>query len=86
MGAAAPSLPQALVQQLAAPGRIFIPVGSLLQYIELIDKDSNDNVLGRKRVMGVRVSHFRFGYIILVSLTDYQYVPLTDRKTQLGGD
>jgi protein-L-isoaspartate(D-aspartate) O-methyltransferase len=44
----------ALVEQLARPGRMFIPVGDLLQYIELIDKD-NDGKVGRKRIMGVRV-------------------------------
>ena len=55
VGAAAPTLPTALVEQLARPGRMFIPVGNVNQYIELVDKGSDGDV-GRKRIMGVRVS------------------------------
>ncbi|KAF9528415.1 protein-L-isoaspartate O-methyltransferase [Crepidotus variabilis] len=55
VGAAAPTVPQALVDQLATPGRMFIPVGNLMQYIEQIDKDETGN-LKQQRVMGVRVS------------------------------
>lgn len=55
VGAAAPTVPQALIDQLASPGRMFIPVGEFMQYIEHIDKDSDGNI-SRKRVMGVRVS------------------------------
>jgi protein-L-isoaspartate(D-aspartate) O-methyltransferase len=55
VGAAAPSLPQELVDQLASPGRMFIPVGSYIQYIEQVDKDEHGNVT-TKRVMGVSVS------------------------------
>ncbi|KJA23077.1 hypothetical protein HYPSUDRAFT_138065 [Hypholoma sublateritium FD-334 SS-4] len=53
VGAAAPTVPQALIDQLASPGRMFIPVGVGMQYIEQIDKDAQGNV-SRKRVMGVR--------------------------------
>jgi len=53
VGAAAPTVPQALIDQLASPGRMFIPVGEEMQYIEQIDKDAQGNV-SRKRVMGVR--------------------------------
>lgn len=52
VGAAAPTLPQELVDQLACPGRMFIPVGTFMQYIEQIDKDEHGNV-STKRVMGV---------------------------------
>jgi len=55
VGAAAPSVPQALIDQLAKPGRMFIPVGNHTQYIEQIDKDEQGNV-ETKRIMGVRVS------------------------------
>ncbi|KXN84050.1 Protein-L-isoaspartate(D-aspartate) O-methyltransferase [Leucoagaricus sp. SymC.cos] len=55
VGAAAPSLPQELVDQLASPGRMFIPIGSYIQYIEQVDKDEHGNVT-TKRVMGVSVS------------------------------
>jgi len=54
VGAAAPTLPEALVEQLAKPSRMFIPVGNEKQYIELIDKDV-DGTEGRRRIMGVRV-------------------------------
>ncbi|KAF9051878.1 protein-L-isoaspartate O-methyltransferase [Panaeolus papilionaceus] len=53
VGAAAPTIPEKLVAQLASPGRMFIPVGDYMQYIEQIDKDEHGNVTS-KRVMGVR--------------------------------
>jgi len=53
VGAAAPTIPQALIDQLASPGRMFIPVGTYTQYIEQIDKDEHGKV-EIKRVMGVR--------------------------------
>ncbi|KAF8644909.1 hypothetical protein AX16_008192 [Volvariella volvacea WC 439] len=52
VGAAAPQVPEELINQLASPGRMFIPVGSYTQYIEHIDKDANGKVT-RKQVMGV---------------------------------
>jgi len=52
VGAAAPSLPSELVDQLASPGRMFIPVGTFMQYIEQVDKDEHGKVTS-KRVMGV---------------------------------
>ena len=54
VGAAAPTLPAALVDQLASPGRMFIPVGQYLQYIQHIDKDVDGKVT-EKQVMGVSV-------------------------------
>lgn len=52
VGAAAPSLPSDLVDQLASPGRMFIPVGTFTQYIQQVDKDEHGKVTS-KRVMGV---------------------------------
>jgi protein-L-isoaspartate(D-aspartate) O-methyltransferase len=54
VGAAAPTLPKALVDQLASPGRMFIPVGQFVQYIQHIDKDADGKVT-EKQVMGVSV-------------------------------
>lgn len=54
VGAAAPTLPQDLVDQLASPGRMFIPVGTRYQYIEQVDKDENGNV-STNRLMAVTV-------------------------------
>ena len=54
VGAAASTLPAPLVEQLVQPGRMFIPVGDLLQNIEVIDKDSDNNVR-KKKILGVRV-------------------------------
>jgi protein-L-isoaspartate O-methyltransferase len=54
VGAAAATVPSALIEQLASPGRMFIPVGTLMQYIEQVDKDVAGNVSTQK-VMGVRV-------------------------------
>ncbi|TBU46696.1 Pcmt1-prov protein [Dichomitus squalens] len=44
VGAAAPTLPAPLVEQLARPGRMFIPVGSHMQQVLQIDKDENGQV------------------------------------------
>ncbi|KAH7909162.1 protein-L-isoaspartate O-methyltransferase [Hygrophoropsis aurantiaca] len=52
VGAAAPALPQALVDQLASPGRMFIPVGTVSQQILQVDKDAHGKVTG-KELMGV---------------------------------
>ncbi|KAG6816319.1 hypothetical protein H0H87_007005 [Tephrocybe sp. NHM501043] len=52
VGAAAPTTPPKLVEQLASPGRMFIPVGTYMQQIVHVDKDSNGKV-AHKQVMGV---------------------------------
>ena len=44
VGAAAPALPAALVEQLACPGRMFIPVGTYAQQIMQVDKDEHGRV------------------------------------------
>ncbi|KAF8348500.1 protein-L-isoaspartate O-methyltransferase [Amanita rubescens] len=44
VGAAAPNVPSTLVNQLASPGRMFIPVGIYMQDVQQIDKDENDRV------------------------------------------
>jgi protein-L-isoaspartate(D-aspartate) O-methyltransferase len=53
VGAAAPTMPQALVDQLAKPGRMFIPVGTYSQVIIQVDKDTEGNVT-QKELMDVR--------------------------------
>ncbi|PPQ75160.1 hypothetical protein CVT24_007488 [Panaeolus cyanescens] len=53
VGAAAPTVPEKLIAQLASPGRMFIPVGNLMQNIEQIDKDEQGNITS-KQIMGVR--------------------------------
>lgn len=54
MGAAAKGFPQPLIDQLNAPGRMFIPVedGSCNQYIYRVDKDKDGNVT-KTRTFGV---------------------------------
>jgi protein-L-isoaspartate(D-aspartate) O-methyltransferase len=54
VGAAAPEIPQALVDQLATPGRMFIPIGTVSQKIFHIDKDENGAVT-ETPIMGVMV-------------------------------
>ncbi|EJD00174.1 protein-L-isoaspartate O-methyltransferase [Fomitiporia mediterranea MF3/22] len=44
VGAAAPEIPKELIDQLKAPGRMFIPVGTGLQKIFQVDKDQAGNV------------------------------------------
>ncbi|KAG9024453.1 hypothetical protein FRB95_011466 [Tulasnella sp. JGI-2019a] len=68
VGAAAPTMPQELIDQLASPGRLFIPVEDEASFyagqsIWQVDKDENGNVT-KKQLFGVR------------------YVPLTDASKQ----
>ncbi|KAG0147040.1 hypothetical protein CROQUDRAFT_656489 [Cronartium quercuum f. sp. fusiforme G11] len=44
VGAAAPTMPQSLIRQLACPGRMFIPVGVHSQAIFQVDKDENGEI------------------------------------------
>ncbi|KAF8623827.1 hypothetical protein AX15_006156 [Amanita polypyramis BW_CC] len=44
VGAAAPSMPPTLVDQLAAPGRMFIPVGIYTQGVQRVDKEESGRV------------------------------------------
>ncbi|ORZ35520.1 Pcmt1-prov protein [Catenaria anguillulae PL171] len=55
VGAAAPKIPQDLIDQLASPGRMFIPVGpdGGEQYLMQVDKDADGQVT-KTKVMGVR--------------------------------
>ncbi|PWN48220.1 putative l-isoaspartyl protein carboxyl methyltransferase [Violaceomyces palustris] len=66
VGAAAPEMPEDLVEQLASPGRLFVPVESKTgygQHIWQVDKDEKGKVT-RKKLFGVA------------------YVPLTDAEKQ----
>lgn len=53
VGAAAKEAHAVLVEQLRAPGRLFIPVGVESQYIWVIDKREDGSVV-KERTMGVR--------------------------------
>ncbi|GJP47614.1 hypothetical protein CLOM_g6797 [Closterium sp. NIES-68] len=53
VGAAAPELPQALVDQLKPGGRLVIPIGRFMQDLEVIDKAA-DGTVTRTSAMGVR--------------------------------
>lgn len=54
VGAAAYPVPKPLVEQLASPGRMFIPVGTHDQRIVVIDKDEKGEV-SEKELFGVMV-------------------------------
>jgi len=56
VGAAAPTIPQELIDQLAQPGRLFIPVGTGVQEIIQVDKDVRGNIR-KKRLFGVMYVH-----------------------------
>ncbi|KAJ6591215.1 protein-L-isoaspartate O-methyltransferase [Mycena vulgaris] len=53
VGAASPTIPEPLIAQLARPGRMFIPVGTVSQHIMQVDKDEDGNV-SEKQIMAVR--------------------------------
>lgn len=53
VGAAAPTLPEAVLQQLKSPGRVFIPIGEETQAVWQIDKDTS-GVVKKTRLFGVR--------------------------------
>ncbi|KAJ7093922.1 Pcmt1-prov protein [Mycena belliarum] len=53
VGAASPTIPEPLVAQLARPGRMFIPVGTVSQHILQVDKDKDGNV-SETQIMAVR--------------------------------
>jgi len=53
VGAAAPFMPQDLIDQLKAPGRMFIPVGTSFQSIWQVDKKENGDVV-KEELFGVR--------------------------------
>lgn len=53
VGAAAKEAHPALVEQLRAPGRLFIPVGEDMQFIWVVDKKEDGSVV-RERSFGVR--------------------------------
>ena len=80
-------MPDALVEQLKSPGRMFIPVGTLSQAILLVDKDEHGRVT-TKELFDVMVRPAT--NTVLSNLTRFrwihQYVPLTDRKKQYGSD
>lgn len=56
VGAAPPEIPSALIDQLNAPGRMFIPVGTGHQQIIQVDKDRVGNVT-QNALLDVMVSH-----------------------------
>lgn len=53
VGAAAKEAHAVLVEQLRAPGRLFIPVGEEMQFIWVIDKKADGSVV-REKSFGVR--------------------------------
>lgn len=44
VGAAAPEIPQSLLDQLKPGGRLVIPVGRFLQELQVVDKDLNGDI------------------------------------------
>lgn len=69
VGAASERVPDALVDQLKAPGRMFIPVGGVYnQAIWQVEKDVDGKVT-KKELMGVMVS-VQYSGIPLILTTD----------------
>jgi protein-L-isoaspartate O-methyltransferase len=78
-----PTIPPALLEQLASPGRMIIPVGTYYQRFVQVDKDVQGKIT-QKDLFGVVVSAVCFAPTP-PRLADFspfcgvQYVPLTDR-------
>ena len=58
VGAAATAIPPALVEQLASPGRMIIPVGTYSQRLMQVDKDAQGEIT-QSDLFGVVVRRFR---------------------------
>jgi protein-L-isoaspartate O-methyltransferase len=59
VGAAARTIPPALVEQLATPGRMIIPVGTYSQKLMQVDKDAQGQITQRDLFgVVVRISSF----------------------------
>lgn len=83
VGAAARTIPPALVEQLASPGRLIIPVGTYSQRLMQVDKDAQGEIT-QSDLFGVVVRRFALfcaaGMLMLFHASvGSQYVPLTDR-------
>ncbi|CAD6577172.1 MAG: hypothetical protein CYPHOPRED_000180 [Cyphobasidiales sp. Tagirdzhanova-0007] len=65
VGAASPTMPQSLLQQLKAPGRMFVPVGTQTQDVWCVDKDRQGEVKMQKLVR----------YVPLTDAPDQVHVP-----------
>lgn len=50
VGAAAPEIPQALIEQLKPGGRLVIPVGTLIQELKVIDKKDDGSITVRNEL------------------------------------
>lgn len=62
VGAAARAVPPALVEQLATPGRMIIPVGTYSQRLVQVDKDA-EGLVTERDLFGVVVRIFYIFYI-----------------------
>ena len=82
VGAAARAIPPALVEQLASPGRMIIPVGTYSQRLMQVDKDAQGEIT-QSDLFGVVVRRSRPSAPLdlrgMLMLFCAQYVPLTDR-------
>lgn len=79
VGAAARTIPPALVEQLASPGRMIIPVGTYSQRLMQVDKDAQGKITQRD-LFGVVVRRCAFVPPDTAKCSCFaQYVPLTDR-------
>lgn len=76
MGAAARTVPPALVEQLASPGRMIIPVGTYSQRLMQVDKDATGEIT-QKDLFGVVV---RRAYTCL----SFRLTPFSTYRLQTG--
>jgi protein-L-isoaspartate O-methyltransferase len=69
VGAAARTIPPALVEQLATPGRMIIPVGTFSQKLMQVDKDAQGQVTQRDL----------FGVVVRILCFPFFFWPATGR-------
>lgn len=80
VGAAARTIPPALVEQLASPGRMIIPVGTYSQRLMQVDKDARGEVT-QKDLFGVVVR--RAGHLLYLA-TRTDLAPHSMYRLQIG--
>lgn len=81
VGAASPKMPQALIEQLKSPGRMFVPVGVHEQDVWCVDKDEA-GIIKREKLFGQVKFLPKFPMVSLI--TTLLYLKLLCNRVRYG--